>query len=82
MWSMSDPRSKKNIEGLGTIHALRAGYACTRYEDITGQLPPAVAGIRFADDESDKEARGIISQELGHGTHRPGTAYVGERRKR
>lgn len=67
-------------EGIGTVHDQRAAYACARYKEITGQDAPVVAGSRLADRKSDKDAREIITQELGHGRVDVITEYVGGRK--
>ncbi len=65
---------------LKGFHDLRAAYACERYEQITGEPAPVVAGERIADKESDMAAREIISTELGHGRVDVVSAYVGSAR--
>lgn len=67
-------------EWLGTIHDLRAAYACVRYKEITGRDAPVVVGRRLADRKSDKDAREIITQELGHGRVDVISEYVGGRK--
>lgn len=67
-------------EGLGTIHDQRAAYACARYKEITGQDAPVVAGRRLVGKKSDREAREIITQELGHGRVDVVAEYVGSSR--
>lgn len=67
-------------EGLGTIHDLRAAFACARYKEITGRDAPVVVGRRLADRKSDEDAREIITQELGHGRIDVVAEYVGGRK--
>lgn len=67
-------------DGLGTIHDLRSAYACARYKEITGRDAPVVVGCRLADRKSDKDARKIITQELGHGRIDVISEYVGGRK--
>lgn len=46
-------------------HDARAAYACERYQELTNNPAPCVVG-RVIDKESDREARNIITVELGH----------------
>lgn len=71
---------KEEIPDLGTIKDMRASYACQRYVEIIGFPAPVVEGTRLASKALDAHARSIISQELGHGSNRPLTAYLGSRR--
>jgi hypothetical protein len=67
-------------QGIGRTHGLRHAYAQRRYMELTGWAAPAVAGIRkLTPDErqKDKEARKIISEELGHGRIAITNAYLG-----
>lgn len=66
--------------GLPGYHDSRAAYACQRYEQITGYPAPVVAGERFASKEKDREARTIISTELGHGRLDVLNSYIGSSR--
>ena len=57
--------------GLSKLHGLRHQYAQNRYEELTGRKAPAAGGppARTLNTEQralDREARLIISQELGH----------------
>ena len=63
--------------GLTKLHDLRAAYACERYRDLTGSVAPVVAGRRQADRSTDRAARQIIAQELGHARCDVVAAYVG-----
>lgn len=69
------PISKKY--GLGTLHDIRAGYACRRYFEITGCRAPVITGCVLASKKVDKNARDIISQELGHGRIDVTAGYIG-----
>ena len=67
-------------QGIGRTHGLRHAYAQRRYLELTGWNAPAVAGIRLLSAEEklkDKEARQIISGELGHGRIAITNAYLG-----
>lgn len=66
--------------GLPGYHDARAGYACERYEQITGCPAPAVAGQRLAPRDLDRQARETISTELGHGRVDVLVSYVGSSR--
>ncbi len=67
------------INGVGGYHELRASWACSRYEEITGREAPAVCESLLTDD-LDKEARSQIAKELGHGRPSVSSAYVGRGR--
>lgn len=66
--------------GLPGYHDSRAAYACQRYEQITGRPAPAVAGKRLAPKDQDRQARAVISAELGHGRIDVLVSYVGSSR--
>lgn len=66
--------------GLGTVHDLRAAYACERYQALTGRAAPVVAGRRIASKADDSAARETISRELGHGRRDVAAAYLGSAR--
>lgn len=66
--------------GLPGYHDSRAAYACQRYEQITGRPAPAVAGERLAPKDQDRQARAVISAELGHGRIDVLVSYVGSSR--
>ena len=63
--------------GLKKIHDLRAAYACERYKQLTGSVPPVIVGRRVADQSTDRAARQIIAQELGHARIDVVAAYIG-----
>lgn len=57
--------------GLGRTHGARHAYAQDRYTSITGWLPPAQGGPKYKDMSDankaiDRDARLLISRELGH----------------
>lgn len=62
----------------GSLHDMRAAYACERYQALTGHASP-VAGGEIADREADRAAREQIAEELGHGRIDVVSAYVGGR---
>jgi len=63
----------------GSLHDLRAAYACERYKQITDQLPPCSGNLNI-DKSIDKKARKIISKELGHNREAVAASYIGTRR--
>ena len=68
--------------GLERMHRLRHGYACRRYEAITGWKPPAAGGppmrsLKGARKRIDREARETISGELGHARRQVVGQYIG-----
>ena len=63
----------------GGLHDLRAAYACTRYEALTGHAAPCAGGAIY-DKGIDALARLEIANELGHGRIDVVSAYVGSRR--
>ncbi|MGE6511078.1 integrase domain-containing protein [Vreelandella aquamarina] len=65
---------------LPSYHDSRAAYACQRYEQITGSPAPVVTGERIASKQKDREARAIISAELGHGRLDVLNSYIGSSR--
>ena len=62
---------------INGFHDMRATYACERYQSITGFPAPVVFGQRQAGKDLDKQARTILSQELGHGRRDVLAAYIG-----
>ena len=60
---------------ISRLHELRAAYAVERYQQITGQMPPAMGGSVSRD--HDRSARLIIAEELGHSRIAIMTAYLG-----
>ena len=69
-----------HVHGARGYHDARAGYACERYQALTGHQAPAVAGHRGADRAADRTARTVIAHELGHGRADVCRAYVGSSR--
>jgi len=59
------------------FHDLRAAFACTRYEQISGSVAPVIAGRRLASRSDDARAREIVARELGHGRASVMSAYCG-----
>ena len=64
----------------GGLHDLRAAYAVERYADLTGTPAPVIGGAVTCDRELDREARLMISEELGHGRVDVVAEYIGGRR--
>lgn len=60
-------------------HDLRAAYACQRYKELTGYEAPVCrsAGESGPDKQADKNAREIISKELGHNRIDVTNSYLG-----
>ncbi|MCY4435265.1 MAG: integrase domain-containing protein [bacterium] len=68
--------------GLHKLHGLRHAYAQNRYFELTGRLAPAAPGgkprqLPRAERPLDREARDIISDELGHGREQITALYLG-----
>ena len=68
--------------GLHKLHGLRHAYAQHRYFELTGRLAPAAPGgkprqLSRAERPLDREARDIISEELGHGREQITALYLG-----
>ena len=68
--------------GLHRMHGLRHAYAQNRYFELTGRLAPAAPGgkprqLRRDERPLDREARDIISEELGHGREQITALYLG-----
>ena len=82
-WREGELRAGRDLlhgHGARGFHDARAAYACDRYQKLTGHDAPAVAGHRGADRATDKAAREVIAQELGHGRADVTRAYVGSSR--
>jgi hypothetical protein len=62
----------------GGLHDLRTAYACERYQSQTGWAAPS-AGGQIEDKTIDREARIVVSHELGHGRIDVVASYVGGR---
>ena len=70
-------RAARDIKGF---HELRAAYACERYEQLTQNHAPINGGqCCQVDRKLDREARGQVSYELGHGRIDVAAAYIGGR---
>ncbi len=68
--------------GLNKNHGLRHAFAQQRYYEITGRLAPAVGGksskeLTIEEKLLDKQARLIISAELGHEREQVTAIYLG-----
>ncbi|HFD86099.1 MAG TPA: integrase [Gammaproteobacteria bacterium] len=68
--------------GLSKMHGLRHAYAQNRYEELTGWKAPAAGGpdtrsLTPEQRETDRKARLLISQELGHEREQITAVYLG-----
>ncbi|MEA3275553.1 MAG: phage integrase N-terminal domain-containing protein [Pseudomonadota bacterium] len=68
--------------GLSKLHGLRHQYARHRYEELTGWRAPAAGGpptrtLDAPQRAADREARLVISRELGHEREQITSVYVG-----
>ena len=68
--------------GIHKVHGLRHAYAQQRYLELTGRFAPAAGGktskeLTAEDKQADKEARLIISRELGHEREQITAIYLG-----
>ena len=68
--------------GLSKLHGLRHAYAQSRYEELTGWKAPAAGGpvaraLSPGQKVMDRQARRIISQELGHVRRQISSVYLG-----
>ena len=70
-------RSATTDSAISGFHAMRAAYACDRYQAITGFPAPVITGERLAPKASDITARTIIAQELGHNRLDVVASYIG-----
>lgn len=61
--------------GLSAMHGLRHAYAQRRYRDLTGHVAPVLGGR--APRDLDQKARGVITEELGHGRLEIVASYIG-----
>lgn len=71
-----------NRAGLDRAHGLRHQYAQTRYRELTDREAPIAGGksrreLTPVEREQDREARLVISRELGHEREQITTAYLG-----
>jgi site-specific recombinase XerC len=76
--TLRDAREVVQEHTGGGLHDLRSAYACERYQDLTGWAAP-VAGGEIEDRDIDREAREVISAELGHGRIDVTSEYLGGR---
>ncbi len=74
---LRDIREILQAHGMTGLHDLRAGYACGRYQNLTGELPPLNGGQ--ASKADDMAARKVIAVELGHGRTDVVNSYIGGR---
>jgi hypothetical protein len=65
--------------GIAGYHDCRAGYACDRYQQLTGDPAPVVSGGREASRDLDLLARQELMTELGHGRDDVSISYIGGR---
>jgi integrase len=68
--------------GLSKMHGLRHAYAQKRYEELTGRQSPACGGktskeLSKSEKVRDREARLVISRELGHEREQITAVYLG-----
>lgn len=71
-------RELLQLHGISRLHELRAVYACNRYQQLSGHLPPLLGGK--AARELDIKVRLEVAEELGHGRIDVTNAYLGGRR--
>ncbi|WP_046785183.1 integrase domain-containing protein [Pseudomonas putida] len=73
-------RDVLHAHNLKGFHELRAAYACDRYEQITQHRAPITGGqCCELEQYLDREARRLISYELGHSRIDVVAAYIGGR---
>ena len=68
--------------GLSKMHGLRHAYAQQRYEELTGWKSPIAGGpssksLTHEQRETNRQARLILSRELGHERRQVVTVYLG-----
>lgn len=68
--------------GISNVHGLRHQYAQTRYQELTGWACPVQGGLRskqmsLEQKHADREARLMISKELGHEREQIVAQYIG-----
>ena len=68
--------------GLSKLHGLRHAYAQERYEELTGWRCPVMGGsnrksLSQEQREQDREARLVVSKELGHEREQVTAVYLG-----
>jgi len=75
---LRDARELVQAATGGGLHDLRAGYACERYQALTGHAAPC-AGGQIENRERDQAARLVVAEELGHGRAEVASEYLGGR---
>lgn len=75
---LRDAREILKQYGIDRLHDLRAAFACSRYESLTGTVAPVMGG-QIQNRNVDKAARQQISKELGHDRIEIVTSYIGGR---
>lgn len=75
---LRDARELVQAATGGGLHDLRAGYACERYQTLTGHAAPC-AGGGISDRDMDAAARLAVAEELGHGRAEVAAEYLGGR---
>lgn len=75
-------KSQCQTAGINNVHGLRHSYAQRRYRELTGRACPSAGGLRSTqlDKEqkhTDRQARIIISAEMGHGREQITAQYLG-----
>lgn len=68
--------------GISKLHGLRHAYAQARYHELTGWRPPATGGpgarqLTESERSRDRDARMVISHELGHQRGQITAVYLG-----
>ena len=68
--------------GLNKAHGLRHGYAQQRYLELTGRQCAACGGLERREmspemRQTDREARQLITEELGHTRDEITSVYLG-----
>jgi integrase len=64
-------------QGISRFHDLRVAFACRRYFELTGTLPPCDGAVEKIDQDKDIRARLLISAELGHSRINITNSYLG-----
>jgi site-specific recombinase XerC len=76
--TLRDTREMVQSVTGGGLHDLRSSYACERYSELTGWAAPVAGGV-IEDRQADRDAREVISAELGHGRIDVVSEYIGGR---
>lgn len=73
-------RELLHAHGIKGFHELRTAYACERFQQLTGHPAPVNGGqLHCLDRDRDRQAREVISGELGHNRVAVVAAYIGGR---